>query len=167
MRLSSAFCCLLFLALPVSLHAGQRTFNEFDVVLPEGWDGDERAGFSSGDRNEYMLVLTRKDAANERHLAQASIFLLPNRPGADARDFARQMAEIQNDATEPVKEGMFWTFSGAPRNNAVRGRGITRVNASREWLLIIITQDPDDLGAETVVASLRGATARARALLGR
>ncbi|MDE5878505.1 MAG: protoporphyrinogen oxidase, partial [Desulfovibrio sp.] len=84
-----------------------------------------------------------------------------------ARDFARQMAELQGDATEPREEGRFWVFEGEPRTQALRGRATTMVTATPERLLIIIVQDPEELGGADVAASLRGLDDEARALLGR
>lgn len=147
--------------------SGERSFSRFAASLPSGWDGEERTGFSSGDREEYMLILGVQDAAGERFLAQVSIFVLPNTRGSNAEDFARQMAELQGDATPPRKEGHFWTFLGEPRTQALRGRATTMVTATPERLLIIIVQDPEELGGAAVAASLRGLTPETRALLGR
>ena len=145
----------------------ERSFSRFAATLPPGWDGEERTGFSSGAPEEYMLVLGAQDEAGERFLAQVSVFVLPNRKGSTARDFARGMAELQGDATEPREEGRFWTFSGEPRTQALRGRAITQVAATPERLLIIITQDPEELGGSQVAGSLRGLDDETRALLGR
>ena len=146
---------------------GERAFSRFAAQLPSGWDGEERSGFSSGDREEYMLVLGVQDAAAERFLAQVSVFALPNTKGSSAEDFARQMAELQGDATPPREEGRFWVFSGEPRTQALRGRATTMVTATPERLLIIIVQDPEGLGGAEVAASLRGLTPEMRDLLGR
>lgn len=145
----------------------ERSFSRFAATLPPGWDGEERSGFSSGAPEEYMLVLGVQDEAGERFLAQVSVFVLPNLKGSTARDFARGMAELQGDATEPREEGGFWTFSGEPRTQALRGRATTQVAATPERLLIIITQDPEELGGSQVAASLRGLDDEARVLLGR
>ncbi|MBD5646969.1 MAG: protoporphyrinogen oxidase [Desulfovibrio sp.] len=144
-----------------------RSFSRFAAQLPPGWDGEERTGFSSGAPEEYMLVLGVQDEAAERFLAQVSVFVLPNRKGTTAEDFARQMAELQGDPTEPREEGRFWTFEGEPRTQALRGRGTTSVAATPERLLIIITQDPEHLGGKEVAASLRGLDDETRGLLGR
>lgn len=146
---------------------GEREFSRFAATLPPGWDGEERTGFSSGAAEEYMLVLGVQDAAGERFLAQVSVFVLPNSKGSTAEDFARQMAELQGDATAPRREGNFQVFSGEPRTQALRGRATTRVSATPERLLIIIVQDPEALGGAAVAASLRGLTPETRELLGR
>ena len=147
--------------------AGERSFSRFAAMLPPGWDGEERTGFSSGAPEEYMLVLGAQDAPGERFLAQVSLFVLPNVKKSQAREFARQMAELQGDATEPREEGRFWIFAGEPRTQALRGRATTMVTATPERLLIIIVQDPEELGGADVAASLRGLDDEARALLGR
>ena len=147
--------------------AAERDFSRFAATLPPGWDGEERTGFSSGAPEEYMLVLGVQDEAAERFLAQVSVFVLPNRKGSSARDFARGMAGLQGDATEPREEGRFWTFEGEPRTQALHGRATTSVAATPERLLIIITQDPENLGGKEIAASLRGLDDETRALLGR
>ena len=114
-----------------------------------------------------MLVLGKQDREQERFLAQVSIYLLPNTPKATAEDFARKMTELQGDASEPRKEGLFWTFTGVPRNQTVKGRAVTMVNTTPERILIIISQDPERIGADKVVAGLSGVTPEAKALLGR
>ena len=108
-----------------------------------------------------------RDRQQERFLAQISIYLLPNTPKATAEDFARKMTGLQGDASEPRQEGHFWMFSGVPRNQTVKGQAVTRVAATTEWILIIIAQDPNQIGADKIVDSLRGVTPEARAILGR
>lgn len=152
---------------PPAASPAERSFSRFAARLPPGWDGEERSGFSSGAPEEYMLVLGVQDEAAERFRAQVSVFVLPNLKGSDAAGFARQMAELQGDATEPRAEGRFWTFEGEPRTQALRGRATTRVAATPERLLILIVQDPENLGGEAVAASLRGRDAEMRELLGR
>ena len=88
-------------------------------------------------------------------------------PKATAEDFARKMTELQGDASEPRKEGRFWTFTGVPRNQTVKGQAVTMVNTTPERILIIISQDPERIGADKVVAGLSGVTPEAKALLGR
>ena len=146
---------------------GEYSFSRFAATLPVGWSGEERSGFSSGSPEEYMLVLGVQDSAAERFLAQVSVFMLPNVKKSDAATFARQMAEFQGDASEPRQEGQFQVFSGQPRTQALQGRATTRVAATPERLLIIIVQDPEELGGEAVAGSLRGLTPEARELLGR
>ncbi|MGE9985912.1 protoporphyrinogen oxidase [Desulfovibrio sp. SGI.169] len=161
--------CLLLLLLccAIPAQAAQRSFTQFSADLPDGWDGQERTAFSTGSQDEYMLVLGKQDQERERFLAQISIYLLPNTPKSTAEGFARSMTELQGDATEPRREGHFWTFSGVPRNQTVKGQAVTRVAATPEWLLIIIAQDPEQMGADKIVDSLRGVTPEARAILGR
>ena len=160
-------CLLLLLCCAVPAQAAQRAFARFSADLPEGWDGQERTAFSTGSQDEYMLVLGKQDQEQERFLAQISIYLLPNTPKSTAEAFARNMTDLQGDSTEPSREGHFWTFRGVPRNQTVKGQAVTRVAATPEWLLIIIAQDPDQIGAEKIVDSLRGVTPEARAILGR
>ncbi len=154
-------------AAPETPQTHEREFSRFAASLPPGWDGEERTGFSSGADEEYMLVLGVQDAAGERFLAQVSVFVLPNSKGSTAEDFARQMAELQGDATAPRGEGNFQVFSGEPRTQALRGRATTMVSATPERLLIIIVQDPEALGGAEVAAGLRGLTPETRELLGR
>lgn len=168
----SARLCLFFLFafLPVSLAAqaadSERSFSQFIVTLPPGWDGDEQSGFVSDDSEEYALTLGKKDAEGDSFVAQVTIYLLPNKPGADAKSAAEKLTEAQGDATKPVKEGNFWVFSGEPRSRAVKGMAKTLVNADKDDLLIIIAQDPQHQGAEQILASLKGNTPKAKKMLG-
>lgn len=157
----------IFLNLVLPAAAEHRSFKHFSLYMPEGWDGDEQTGFVGDDPNTYLLTLGKKDEEEDAFIAQVSVFLLPNKPGVDAETAARRMAEDQADAGEPVKEGNFWVFSGEPRSRAMKGMAKTLVNASPEWLLIIIAQDPFDEGAGKVIASLRGETDEAIKMLGR
>ncbi|WP_027719669.1 hypothetical protein [uncultured Desulfovibrio sp.] len=160
------FCLLLLLlCCAIPAQAENRDFAQFSADLPDGWDGQERTAFSTGSQDEYMLVLGRQD--QERFLAQISIYLLPNTPKSTAEEFARKMTGLQGDTSEPAQEGRFWTFSGVPRNQTFKGRAVTKVAATTERILIIIAQDPDQIGADKVVDSLRGVTSEARAILGR
>lgn len=149
--------------------AAERGFSRLAARLPPGWDGEERSGFSSGNPEEYMLILGMRDEAQERFVAQVSIYLLPNAPGADAETFARRMAGLQADASEPRAEGRFQVFEGEPRQSgpAPKGRATSMVSATPGHLLIIIVQDPEARGADAVVQSLRGLTPETRELLGR
>lgn len=169
-RLSCCFMPLLlcvFCLLAAQAGAAEKEFAQFAASLPDGWDGDEQVGFISDNPEEYMLILGKKDAAGDKFLSQISIYLLPNRPGADARRAADILSEAQGEPSAPVEEGNFWVFEGEPRGNAVKGRGTTRVNTDPETMLVIISQDPESTGAEDVIRSLRGLTPKARALLGR
>lgn len=157
--------CFLFLAMPAQ--ARQTQFGQFAVDLPEGWEGEEQTGFISDNPEEYMLTLGLKDAGGDKFVAQISIYLLPNKPGKNAEQAARTLAEAQGEPTEPEQRGNFWQFAGEPRSNMLKGRAVTMVNANKERLLIIIAQDPQGAGAEKIVTSLKGLTPRAQALLGR
>lgn len=147
----------------------ERGFSRLAARLPPGWDGEERSGFSSGNPEEYMLILGMRDETQERFVAQVSIYLLPNAPGADAETFARRMAGLQADASEPRAEGRFQVFEGEPRQSgpAPKGRATSMVSATPGHLLIIIVQDPEARGADAIVQSLRGLTPETRELLGR
>lgn len=160
-----AACCCRAFGAPAN-EAETREFSQFSVQLPAGWDGDEQTGFISDNPEEYQLTLGKKDEEGERFLAQVSIFLLPNKPGANARDAASTLAEAQGESTEPVKEGNFWTFTGEPRSRTVKGMAKTLVSTTPENLLIIIAQDPLQLGSDTILKSLKGMTPRAKTLLG-
>lgn len=141
------------------------TFQEFSVDLPKGWDGEEKMGFSSGDRNEYMLILGKKDQEGERYLATIAIYLLPNKPGKDAHESAKLLAASQADASEPVQEGAFWVFTGDPRDNILKGIAQTKVAADKDNLLIIISKDHTENEAPKILQSLKPATSRTKTLL--
>ncbi len=145
----------------------RRDFTHFSLILPPGWDGEEQKAFITDDPGEYLLVLGKKDSRGERFLAQVSIYLLPNRPGAAAEEAALTLAQAQADASAPLKEGNLWSFTGEPRSNVVKGRAKTLVNTDKDKMLIIIAQDPEKLGAETILDSLQGNSGKARELLGR
>lgn len=160
--------CLFLFSPPALAENGERAvFKRFSLVLPPGWEGEEQTGFISDDPEEYLLVIGKKDEEGERFLAQASIYLLPNKPEASPESAAQKLAEAQSDASAPVKEGALWTFTGEPRSNIVKGKAKTLVNASKDKLLIIIVQDPENLGGEAVLASLSGESPEARELLGK
>ncbi len=136
-------------------NASEKVFSEFAVELPEGWSGDE-----------YMLVLGKLDESQEKFLSQVSIYLLPNINNENARDFAGKMAEAQGGASEIGQQGNFWVFTGEPRTQSVSGRATTMVTANKDKMLIIIYQDPENLGAENVIKSLKGVTEESARLLG-
>lgn len=144
-----------------------REFSEFSLVLPEGWDGEEQKGFVSDDPGEYLLTLGKKDEKEDNFEAQVSIFLLPNKQGASAKDAAATLAEAQGESSEPVLENGLYVFTGEPRSNVVKGMAKTFVNTTPEKMLIIIAQDPKRLGAKQILESLRGLTDYSRQLLGR
>lgn len=144
-----------------------KIFGQFSVDLPPGWDGDEQTGFVSDNPGEYALTMAKKDASGDKFLAQVSVYLLPNKPGTTSREAAAKLAEAQADVSPPRAEGNFWVFTGEPRSNAIKGIATTMVNANPRDLLIIIAQDPQELGAKAIMESLKGETPRARQLLGR
>lgn len=158
---------LLLCLFPLHAHAGEAQFSQFSMLLPEGWDGEEQTGFISDNPEEYTLTLGKKDAAGDKFLAQLTIYLLPNKPGTNAETAAKTLAEAQVDTTPPRQNGNFWQFTGEPRTRTIRGMATTMVNATPENLLIIIAQDPEQLGSEQILSTLKGETDRARKLLGR
>lgn len=147
--------------------SSRKIFKNFSVELPEGWDGDEQSGFISDDSGEYLLVLGKKDEEGDNFIAQVSVYLLPNKPGADSETAAKKLAEAQGDASEPVKKDNFMVFTGEPRTRAMKGKATTMVNATPERLLIIIAQDPQNKGSRQIIESLKGETEQAKAMLGR
>lgn len=171
MRVVSIFVFLLIalgfssIRAPAPLGA-EREFARFAVSLPEGWDGDEQTGFVTDNPAEYLLTIARPSEDKSGFTAQISVFMLPNKEGLDAREAARRLAEAQGEAEEPTKDGEFWVFEGEPRTRALKGRAKTRVNAGAKTMLIIVSQDPENLGAEEIARSLRGLTPDARELLG-
>lgn len=168
-RFLGAWVLLLCLACPAlaQMESQRREFSQFSVELPPGWDGDEQTGFISDNPEEYLLTLGRKDEKGDSFIAQVSIYLLPNKPGATPEAAARRLAEAQGDASEPVKNGNFWQFTGEPRSRTIRGMATTMVNTVQERMLIIIAQDSQGLGAARIVDSLAGMTPQAREMLGR
>ncbi len=132
-----------------------REFSQFAMLLPSGWDGDEQTGFISDDPGEYQITLGRKDDNGDNFLAQVSIFLLPNKPGINSRQAVEKLREAQGDATEAREEDGF------------KGRARTMVRATPENLLIIMAQDPQNLGSDEIMRSLHGISPTARQLLGR
>lgn len=142
-----------------------KNYSHFSLILPPDWDGEEQQGFVSDDPAEYILTLGKKDDAGDNFLAQLSIYILPNRPGASPRQAAQTLAEAQGDASEPVLIDGLWTFTGIPRSNVIKGQATTYVNTNRERMLIIIAQDPQNLGTREILASLRPLSPEARELL--
>lgn len=160
---------ILLCALPAVCAAAQQNgnFSQFQVDLPARWTGEEQIGFISDNPDEYMLSLVRTDESGEKPVAHISIYLLPNRPGADAQRAAEILSEAQADASIPVQEGNFWSFEGVPRSEILNCRGTTWVNTSPETMLIIIAQDPEIGESTQIINSLRAITPEARQLLGR
>ncbi len=144
-----------------------REFSQFAMLLPSGWDGDEQTGFISDDPGEYQITLGRKDDNGDNFLAQVSIFLLPNKPGINSRQAVEKLREAQGDATEAREEDGFMVFEGEPRSRTLKGRARTMVRATPENLLIIMAQDPQNLGSDEIMRSLHGISPTARQLLGR
>lgn len=163
---SSLVCVFALSVLAHPALAEERVFSEFRVDLPAGWDGSERTGISSRDKNEYMLFLGKKDAQEENYVAYLSLYLLPNKPGKDAEQSARTLASQQAEASEPVAEGPFWVFTGNPRDTILKGQAKTLVAANAEDLLIIIVKDPAAQGAESILQSLKPEGQRSAKLLG-
>ena len=165
--ISLATACVTFLLFPTNCIATERLFTEIAVDLPPAWDGDERAAFITGNRDEYMVSLGKKDDKGESYLAQVSVYILPNTQNFSAKESALKLAASQDDTSTPVQDGVFWKFSGYTKSNIIKGLTITRVAASPKWWCIIMTQDPLGKEAEQIVASLRGISERAGILLGK
>ena len=140
-------------------------FERFSVLLPQGWTGEDQSGFHSGDNREYMLMLGKKgDASFE---ASLTIFILPNLKGEDAKSLAEQSARMQNNASAVTEKDGFWSFTGEPRSKISGSEALTRVRATPDLMLIIVSQDPKNLGAEKVFQSLVPRSPDARKLFPR
>lgn len=163
------FIILAFFPFVFCVHAEtkNREFSQFVVNLPDGWDGEEQKGFVSGDEEEYQLSLGRMDEAKDEFLAQVSIYMLPNKNGVTSKEAALQLAEAQGGSSEPIEEGNFLVFRGEPRSKLIKGVATTMVNVNPQRMLIIIAQDPANLGSREVIKSLRGVTPEAQQMLGR
>lgn len=155
---------LLCLAVPAAAadrHAEKQTqkipapgtnFERFSALLPQGWTGEDQSGFHSGDNREYMLMIGKKgDTSFE---ASLTLFILPNLKGEDARSLAEQSARMQNNASAVTEKDGFWSFTGEPRSKISGSEALTRVRATPDLMLIIVSQDPKNLGAEKVFQSL-------------
>ncbi len=162
-----AICVLALFATTGDAAEMAREFSRFSVELPAGWDGEEKTGFVSDNPDEYLLTLGKTDAGGDEILAQISVYILPNVNAVSAADAARRLAEAQGGSDEPRREGVLWTFTGEPRTKIIKGRAVTYANATPEKMLIIIAQDPKNLGAAEILASLRGLDQESAALLGR
>ena len=143
------FLSLLMLCLTVTAQAEPRSFTLFSADLPQGWDGEEKMGFKSGNPDECMLILG-----------------LSNEKKDDSASIANKLATLQANASQPRPQGPFWTFNGELRSQAFPAPGVTKVNATADKVIIAIVQDPDQRGAEAVFASLKGLTPETRKLLG-
>lgn len=165
------FLLLVTLLAPQPLNAEgesrEKTYGQFALILPGEWDGDEQTGFISDNPEEYMLTLTRRDEKEDKISGQVSVYLLPNKPGKNSRESAEVLAESQGEASEPAREGIFWTFTGEPRSAVIKGKAKTMVNADKDNLLIIIAHNPEDTDVGAITSSLRGVTPRARQMLGK
>ena len=171
MRFTTRPAILLFLFIGLIIcpaepaSARTTTYTHFGADLPDGWDGEENTGFAGEKDNEYMLVFKIHDEEGENIRGVVSVFLLP--PLSDSvENIAAKLAAMQNNSTKPQQEGRFWTFSGEPRTQ-FKASAITRVSATQGHILVIIVQDPGQLGGERLVDSLRGLTPEAREALGR
>lgn len=165
---SNHYIFFVFILLLSTSHAQEKqkqAFRHFTVELPEGWQGEEQSGFVDNDPDTWLLTLAKK--AGDSFIAQVSIYLLPNKPGVSSAEAAARLAEAQSNPTTPVADGNFMMFKGEPRTQAVKGRATTRVCATPAHLLIIIAQDPQKLGSEQIIESLKGETDEAKAMFGR
>ncbi|MDR1857235.1 MAG: protoporphyrinogen oxidase [Desulfovibrio sp.] len=175
-RMTAFWMLLLFalLAAPGNAPAAPMEFLHFSADLPNGWSGEFQDTSDNG-VERYMLVMGVRDEAEDVYRAMVSVFLLPPLPDVDkggtgddlAREVAEKFAGMQVDASEPRKEGRLWTFTGEPRTRTFKARAVTYVNADARNVLVVICQDPNELGAKQVFESLRGLTERGKELLGR
>lgn len=159
------FCQGLFVT-----HAAEtdrRDYSYFSVDLPPGWDGEEKKGFVSDNPAEYLLALGKTDEEKNEVAAQITIYVLPNKDGLPAKEAAMRLAEAQGGSTEPEQSGGLWTFKGEPRTNLLRGQATTMVNTDQDVMLIIIVQDPENLGATEILSTLRATDSKIQKLLGR
>lgn len=143
-----------------------RDFARFSARLPEGWDGEERTAFRSGNDDECMLVLGLKDATGDNYKALVSVFVLPNEKNGTSQSIAEDLRQFQAEATEARQDGHYWSFSGEPRSQAFKAPALTRVHATPGTVLIALIQDPENQGALAVFDSLKGLTPQTRELLG-
>ena len=157
------FCVL---CLSVTAQAEPRSFTLFSVDLPQGWDGEEKMGFKSGNPDECMLILGLSNEKKDDYAALVSIFVLPNTQNDDSASLANKLAPLQANASQPRPQGQFWTFNGELRSQAFPAPGVTKVSAMEDKVFIAIVQDPDQRGAEAVFSSLKGLTPETRKLLG-
>ena len=157
------FCML---CLTVTAQAEPRSFTLFSVDLPQGWDGEEKMGFKSGNPEECMLILGLSNEKKDDYAALISIFVLPNPEHEDSASLANKLAPLQANASQPRPQGPFWTFNGGLRSQAFPAPGVTKVSATDDKVFIAIVQDPDQRGAEAVFSSLKGLSPEMRKLLG-
>lgn len=175
MKRLSLFCLALLLCLAAPALAAEKntgtpkhaasptTFERFSAVLPQGWSGEEQSGFHSGDDLEYMLIIGKKGKTSFE--ASLTVFILPNEKGQDARALAEQLSQMQNNPSAVTEKDGFWCFTGEPRSKISSGEALTRVRATQKRLLVIVSIDPDNLGADKVFKSLVPLTPDAKELL--
>jgi hypothetical protein len=163
-RMAVLFFLLIGLAAPVQ--AQTKIFTYFSADLRDGWDGEENVGFTGEKGNEYMLVFKKHDDTGENIKGVVSLFLLPPLPHGPA-EIAGKLASMQEGSTTPHQEGNFWTFSGEPRTQGFKAPAVTWVNATSKHTLVVIVQDPEQLGGKELFASLKGLTPEAEEALGR
>ncbi|MDR2744522.1 MAG: protoporphyrinogen oxidase [Desulfovibrio sp.] len=156
----------LFFGLAAPAQAQMITFTHFSADLPDGWDGEETIGFTGEKGNEYMLVFKKHDDAGENIRGVVSVFLLPPLRGSP-EEIAGKLAFMQENSTAPCQNGLFWTFSGEPRTQGFKAPAVTWVNVTPKHVLIIIVQDPEQLGGDKLFSSLKGLTPEGRETLGR
>jgi hypothetical protein len=161
-----AILFLLFIGLTSPAQAQTKTFTHFSADLPDGWEGEENSGFTDGKGNEYMLIFKKHDDTGENIKGVVSLFLLSPLPDSPA-EIAGKLASMQENSTTPYQDGNFWTFTGEPRTQGFKSSAVTRVNATPKHVLIIIVQDPEQLGGDKVFSSLRGLTPEGKEILGR
>ena len=84
-----------------------------------------------------------------------------------AADIAGQLAQMQDHPGPVTEKDGFQCFTGEPRSKISSGEALTRVRATPDLMLIIVSQDPRNLGAEKVFQSLVPLTPDAKKLLER
>jgi len=160
------FLALCMLCLTATAQAESRSFTLFSADLPQGWDGEEKMGFKSGNPDECMLILGLSNEKKDGYEALVSIFVLPNTQNDDSATLANKLAPLQANASTPRPQGPFWMFNGELRSQVFPAPGVTRVSATPDKVFIAIVQDPSQRGAGAVFSSLKGLTPEVRKLLG-
>jgi hypothetical protein len=142
-----------------------RAFTRFSAEMPDGWTGDEPEGFAKPEDDRYMLVFTRRDEEGENIKAAVTVFLLPPLR-ENTEEIAAKLASMQKNSSSPYQDGLFRAFRGEPQTQ-FKAPALTRVRSTDRHLLIIIVQDPENLGGERIFASLKALTPDAGEALGR
>ena len=88
------FLSFLMLCLTVTAQAEPRSFTLFSADLPQGWDGEEKMGFKSGNPDECMLILGLSNEKKDDYAALISIFVLPNTQNDDSASLANKLAPL-------------------------------------------------------------------------